>query len=141
MAEANPKTLADSTSTVVPAADLPNVPFIYRPHVIGTVCELLSITDQYENGVPAVETDIYQDIIEAMTTKIFFPSCLEAYDYETAAMPANLWTCRATVNGVKLSADVYPSSYFRRQCGITPWDYDKVVERLAKPYSMNNLWK
>lgn len=127
--------------TPSPPSDQPDMPFIYRPYLSGTVCQLLSIEEQYPN-LPAPTNELWEVIAHAMRTIILFPSSLEVYEYRSAADPqhSKYWTRRATIDGVELEPSAYPSPYFVQQCGITGWDNRYLAEAVKKGYSAKSVW-
>lgn len=137
----DPSYLEHPNSSVCLPADQACLPYIYRPSISGTVCQLLSIEDQFESH-PAPADDSYVHIIHAMQTMIYFPPTLDIYDYRSAADPSRMeyWTGGATINGVSLGRGVYPSNYLMKRGGVTRSDSLYLVEKLKRGFLVNNAW-
>ena len=141
MFDLNPSYLESSSSTIASTVERPNLPYIYRPGVNGTVCQLLSIEDQFQSDLAPTDEN-YVSIMDAMGTMIYFPPNLDTYDYISAALPsgAGYWTCRATISGVELGITVYPSNYFMKNGGITLSDSLYLVEKVTEGFPIQKAW-
>lgn len=120
--------------------DQPYPPFIYRPGLCGTVCQLLSIENQFES-YPAFSHPHYKIYVDAMRTTIYFPPSLEIYDCRAADPSRNdYWTGRATIDGLELLPGVYPSNYFAAKGGFTPLDLSYLLEKLKSGDLPKKVW-
>ena len=120
--------------------DLQYPPFIYRPGLCGTVCQLLSIENQFES-YPAFSHPHYKIYVDAMRTTIYFPPSLEIYDCRAADPSRNdYWTGRATIDGLELLPGVYPSNYFAAKGGFTPLDLSYLLEKLKSGDLPKKVW-
>jgi hypothetical protein len=137
----DPSYLEHPFSSVSLPADQACLPYIYRPSISRTVCQLLSIEGQFES-YPEPADNSYVHIIHAMQAMIYFPPTLDIYNYRSAADPSRMeyWTGGATINGVSLGRGVYPSNYLMKRGGVTRSDSLYLVEKLKRGFTVNNAW-
>lgn len=117
----------------------PDMPYIYRPPLRGTVCQLLNIESQFED---LKVNQFGPNLAHAMTTVYYFLPSIEIYNYMSAADSKSheYWTQRARTNGLELLDFQYPSLYFFNRMGMTQFDHRYLVEVMDKGHPVDRVY-
>lgn len=115
-----------SKSPRVTVSDPQHLPFIFSPSFSGTVLELLSIADQYD------------DVDQAKYPTLHFPSKLAVYDFQSSITSwRSQWATFAHIGGAKILG--FPDDTMASTCGLTQNDAHKFFCELSRGVKIEHI--